>query len=152
MESRPYFAYGSNLCTRQMQQRCPGARVLGRATLRDHAMVFPRYSTLRGGGVAGVVPTPGAVVEGVLYALSGDALLAMDGFEGTHDGHYSRSVQVVHDTAGNALEAWVYLATPMPAAPHAPTRHYRDTILRGAEEHQLPADYCGMLRAITTRD
>lgn len=152
MVPRPYFAYGSNLCTRQMQHRCPGARVLGRACLRDHTVDFPRYSQARGGGVAGVVPAQGGIVEGVLYALSAEALAVMDEFEGTQAGYYTRSVCIVHDAQGLPLEAWVYLATPTPAAPHLPTRHYRDTILRGAEEHQFPPAYCSMLRALATCD
>lgn len=152
MDTRPYFAYGSNLCTQQMRQRCPGARVLGRACLRDHVLVFPRFSRVRRGGVASVVPQAGAVVEGVLYALEPADLMALDGFEGTGAGHYTRGTLTVQDARGGAVEAWVYLAVPMGAAPHLPARDYLETILRGAVEHGLPEAYCAAIRGIRTRD
>ena len=37
-----HFAYGSNMHRGLMQARCPDARVVGRAVLRDHRFVVTR--------------------------------------------------------------------------------------------------------------
>jgi len=64
-----YFAYGSNLDDAQMRERCANARVLGRATLPNYALVFGGFSHRWGGAVASVVRAKGACVEGLLYEL-----------------------------------------------------------------------------------
>ena len=67
-----YFAYGSNLSIRQMRRRCPGSEVVGRARLPDYRLGFTRYATKRKGGVADIVPEPGAEVWGALYTVDDD--------------------------------------------------------------------------------
>ena len=62
-----YFAYGSNLDDAQMRERCANARVVGRATLPNYALVFGGFSHRWGGAVASVVRAKGACVEGLLY-------------------------------------------------------------------------------------
>ena len=48
-----YLAYGSNLNIQQMAVRCPGARAVGTATIRDFKLAF------RGSGTGGhYVPYP----------------------------------------------------------------------------------------------
>ena len=36
MEKRYYLAYGSNLNVRQMMMRCPSARIIGTAKIKDY--------------------------------------------------------------------------------------------------------------------
>ena len=52
-----YVAYGSNMDWEQMRARCPTARFVGIAELRDHELVFPRKSKKRRCGVASALPT-----------------------------------------------------------------------------------------------
>ena len=40
MEKRYYLAYGSNLNVRQMMVRCPSARIIGTATIKDYKLMF----------------------------------------------------------------------------------------------------------------
>jgi len=49
-----YFAYGSNLCARQMAKRCPGAVNPRPATLADHDWLINQR------GVATVEPVDGS--------------------------------------------------------------------------------------------
>ncbi|MGB2933386.1 MAG: gamma-glutamylcyclotransferase family protein [Methyloceanibacter sp.] len=65
-----YFAFGSNMDPEQMKVRCPSHDVLGRAYLLDFDLCFPRRSPKRGCGTAGIVPSAGKIVWGVLYALT----------------------------------------------------------------------------------
>ncbi len=59
-----YFAYGSNLCVRQMAQRCPDATDPRPAVLTDHDWLINQR------GVATVEPFAGNQVHGVLWQLS----------------------------------------------------------------------------------
>jgi hypothetical protein len=77
-----YFAYGSNADQEQMLARCPSARLLGTAVLRDHCMVFAGHSASRGGPVATVFACRGVDVPGALYSITRADLVRLDGYEG----------------------------------------------------------------------
>src|SRR3990172_11142414 len=81
-----YFAYGSNLDLRRFRRRCPAAAVVGRARLPDHQLSFTRYSRTSKGGVADIVPEPGAEVWGALYEVDEPCLAALDEYEGVPRG------------------------------------------------------------------
>ncbi|MSQ09042.1 MAG: gamma-glutamylcyclotransferase [Dehalococcoidia bacterium] len=57
-----YFAYGSNLHTGQMKERCPDSKQMGVCTLPEFRLVFRKY--------ADVEPAEGCVVRGAVYRLS----------------------------------------------------------------------------------
>ena len=152
-----YFSYGSNLDPEQMRERCPRARVVGLAALRDERLVFPLFSTNWGGGVASVQAAHGRTVWGVLYDLEEAELTALDAFEGfvapgSQHNLYDRehvTVDLVRPDDGSIprrVRAWIYIARP--SNPQPPTRRYLDTILRGALHHRLPEDYVAFLRAV----
>ena len=56
-----YFAYGSNLCAKQMSRRCPNATDPRPATLADHDWLINER------GVATVAPFDGSQVHGVVW-------------------------------------------------------------------------------------
>lgn len=145
-----YFAYGSNLWLGQMRKRCPSTRVEGAATLTAHRLWFPLTSKRWGGGVASIHPEEGARTEGALYSISWDDLHAMDVFEGVPLNMYRRvEVPVLHD--GEIRPAWTYMGRIEEGAPFPTTRAYIDTILRGATEHGLDADWISFLRDFPVR-
>lgn len=148
----PYFAYGSNMSRRQMQQRCPGHECLGRAVLKDHALCFPIHSVIRNCGVAGLVAQTGAEVWGVVYRLPDADMAALDRREGydparsaAENRYNRRTVRVLMD--GNILQCVTYFATPEPGE-HIPSAAYLGVMLEGASENGLPADYIARLQAI----
>src|SRR4051794_9122870 len=59
-----YFAYGSNMIASQMARRCPGARLIGPALIRDYRFRINRR------GVATVLPETAAIVRGALWSLT----------------------------------------------------------------------------------
>ena len=71
-----YFAYGSNLCVRQMARRCPDAGDPRPAVLSDHDWL------INARGVATVEPFAGNDVHGVLWQLSDHDLATLDSAEG----------------------------------------------------------------------
>ena len=142
-----YFAYGSNLHMLQFKRRCPGSSVAGRARLPDYRLAFTRYSTKRKGGVADIVPEPGAEVWGALYEITPPDLEALDTFEGVPRS-YRRENVTVYDDAGAPREALCYFANQTGA--FAPSKMYLGLIVNGAVEHGLPEEYVESLRRTNT--
>ena len=74
-----YLAYGSNLHTDQMARRCPGAKVIGTASLKDYQLLFRggRY-----GAVATVEPCKGKSVPVLLWGITEANERSLDIYEG----------------------------------------------------------------------
>ena len=64
---RIYIAYGSNLNIKQMQQRCPGAKIHSKSELKDYKLVY-RYSS--SSAYATIIKSAGSYVPVVLYKIS----------------------------------------------------------------------------------
>ncbi|HYQ34252.1 MAG TPA: poly-gamma-glutamate hydrolase family protein [Mycobacterium sp.] len=131
-----YFAYGSNLCVRQMALRCPDAADPRPAVLADHDWLINQR------GVATVEPLAGNQVHGVLWQLSGDDLATLDSAEGVPV-RYRRERLTVHTHEGPS-PAWVYVdhrVTPGPPRPG-----YLPRIIDGAVHHGLPQRWIDFLR------
>src|SRR5215218_3595522 len=74
METRLYFAYGSNLDREGMARRCPDSEPLARATLEGWQLTFQ--------GVADIRRRPGARTHGALWRISDRDLERLDSYEG----------------------------------------------------------------------
>ena len=131
-----YFAYGSNLCAAQMSGRCPGATDPRRAVLTDHDWLINER------GVATVEPSPGGVVHGVLWRLTGEDLAALDIAEGVPN-RYRRDALTV-DTDAGPTRAWVYIDPRVEPGP--PRDGYLQRVIDGAVQHQLPHGWIEFLR------
>ncbi|KZS70641.1 replication protein [Mycobacterium kansasii] len=132
---QPYFAYGSNLCVRQMATRCPDASDPRPAVLSDHDWLINQR------GVATVEPFTGSQVHGVLWQVSDHDLTALDSAEGVPV-RYRRYRCSVHTGTGPTT-AWVYIdhrVTPGPPRPG-----YLPRIIDGAVHHGLPQRWIDFL-------
>ena len=132
----PYFAYGSNLCVRQMALRCPDAGDPRPAVLPDHDWLINQR------GVATLEPFAGSKVHGVLWQVSNHDLATLDSAEGVPV-RYRRDRLTVHTDEGLA-PAWVYIdhrVTPGPPRPG-----YLPRIIDGAVDHGLPQRWIDFLR------
>ena len=147
MSGTLYFAYGSNLSIRQMRRRCPGSEVVGRARLPDYRLGFTRYATKRKGGVADIVPEPGAEVWGALYTVDDAGMESLDQFEGVPRA-YRRINVSVFDDEGAELVAIAYFANK--TGEFAPGREYLGIIITGSRDHSLPDAYIQALEGIRT--
>jgi phage replication-related protein YjqB (UPF0714/DUF867 family) len=132
----PYFAYGSNLCVRQMALRCPGAADPRPAVLADHDWLINQR------GVATVEPFAGAQVHGVLWLISDDDLAALDSAEGVPV-RYRRDRLTVH-TGDGPSPAWVYIDHRVNPGPPRPG--YLPRVIDGAVHHGLPQRWVEFLR------
>src|SRR5271163_3887981 len=131
----PYFAYGSNLCVRQMALRCPDAADPRPAVLADHDWLINHR------GVATIEPLSGSQVHGVLWQISNRDLDTLDSAEGVPL-RYRRERLTVHTNDGPS-PAWVYIdhrVTPGPPRPG-----YLPRIIDGAVHHGLPQRWIDFL-------
>jgi gamma-glutamylcyclotransferase (GGCT)/AIG2-like uncharacterized protein YtfP len=132
--SLPYFAYGSNMDPLQMRVRCPGARIVSSATLANHRWI------INSAGYATVIPSPGSLVYGVLWELTGEHLATLDEYEGLPEDIYWRTETTVTslDNAEPVL-AIIYFARS--EEPGNPVPDYTEHILRTARDFVFPESY-----------
>ena len=76
-----YFAYGSNMLTRRMQDRCPSARTIGTAVLAGWRAVYDKPSN-DGSAKLNIRPDAAGQVEGVVYEISDRERAGLDAIEG----------------------------------------------------------------------
>lgn len=145
----PYFAYGSNMASSQMADRCPGAACLGIARLPGYRLAFDAWSNRRGGLVADVLPAPGSDVWGVLWQVTEEHAEALDRYEGVARGQYRRESVRVESPAGETIDAFAYVICS-PGDDGPTTDAYRDILLEGAREHGLPPDWVKAIEAVPT--
>jgi len=133
-----YFAYGSNMNHKQMRRRCPNSRYLSRALLRDYKFVFDGYSRSRKGSVANVIKSRGDIVWGGIFEIDRECLSSLDRYEG-YPKSYDRRVIQVRDDEGKEFKVVIYLRGAK--AIGQPSKAYREVILEGARDCNLPQEY-----------
>ncbi|QDU64710.1 hypothetical protein Pan216_56010 [Planctomycetes bacterium Pan216] len=146
-----YFAYGSNMFSRRLRKRLDSVIVIGTAILRRHRLTFHKRGR-DGSGKCNVVPSahPDDHVHGVLY-LIGDPETIHD-LDEIERGYERRHVVIEHHASGVEERATCYFAEPDVIDDELiPFGWYRDFVLAGAHEHDLPPGYRKALSAIPTR-
>ncbi len=157
MESALYFAYGSNLEPVQMSKRCPGHRVIGRATLPGYTLAFRGYGRDWAGAVATIEPRYGAIVHGVVFAITREHYASLDSYEG-YDGPgkasnlYDRIALFVDMEKGGTQDVETYAMRPEAEPAGLPSRRYRDAILTGMRHHGVAAAAIAAVEAVATAD
>jgi len=131
-----YFAYGSNLCVRQMAHRCPDAAGARHAYLAEHDWLINER------GVATIEPFTGSEVHGVVWEVSERDLAALDSAEGVPV-RYRRDRLPV-STPDGVVDAWVYIDHRVDPGPPRPG--YLECIIDAAVHHRLPHPWIEFLR------
>lgn len=136
-----YFAYGSNMLARQMEQRCPGAKAISTALLRGWRFI------INSRGVASIVADKSGTVHGVMWELTEEHLLSLDGYEGVPDWYQRRMVVVEMAERGEA-ECITYIDRSEGGdIPGPPREGYLEKIVEGAENFSLQPEYISFLRS-----
>lgn len=143
VERIKYFAYGSNMNTSRMSERCPGAIPIGSARLDGYKFALDRK------GYATVVKSTGNHVWGFLWDISEDHKQNLDNAEGIHTDAYRDSyILVEQDTI--QTEALIYISLREPnEGNRAP--EYEDMVIQGAMQRGLPDCYIQELRTCFAR-
>jgi cation transport regulator ChaC len=140
------FAYGSNMLTARIQERCPSAQPLGIAELPGFDLRWHKKSK-DGSGKCDIVKAgePDASLFGVLYQINRDEKRALDRAEGLGNGYAETEMEVHHGP--DVVTARAYIATDTDPT-LKPYTWYRALVIAGAKEHALPADYIARLEAV----
>ena len=133
MKKRLYIAYGSNLNKGQMQYRCPTAKPMAVATLKDHQLVFQGRAY---GAHANVIPAKGQEVPVAIWEITARDEANLDVYEGVRGGYYTKETMEI-EINGEMQEALIYIMTPNPYG--TPTDEYLKTIAEGYKDFDLPA-------------
>ncbi|XP_018318680.1 gamma-glutamylcyclotransferase-like [Agrilus planipennis] len=156
-----YFAYGSNLLSKRIRINNPSARRVGIGKLADHRLDFITYSTRWKGASATIVPHKEHYVWGAIWEISNNDMPHLDRQEGVHVNIYKPlhvQVQLLNESF---LECRVYMQTIIPDyveyIEHLPFERfpsgiYITTILKGAEECNLPEKYVKFLKRVPKND
>jgi gamma-glutamylcyclotransferase (GGCT)/AIG2-like uncharacterized protein YtfP len=124
-----YFAYGMNNNTEEMAHRCPGAKSLGHARLINHSFRFARH--------ADVEPCDNSFVDGVLWEITDDTLVALDALEG-YPYPYTRFSIMVHTDRGSDT-ALVYQMVDQ-SFEQSPSTYYYNLVTEGYVQNSVPVD------------
>lgn len=120
----------------RMVARVSSARFWGLAQFDDMALEFNKIGSLDGTGKANIVWQPEGTVFGVVYELDLLDLQLLDTFEKG----YHRSAMALKDSGGNPVQAEAYISQ-LTDSNLRPTQQYKDFVVGGALEHQLPICY-----------
>jgi len=88
-----YFAYGSNLNKKQMQERCPGSKPGFSAVLPNYKLVFTGWSRTWHGAMANLQPFRSSKIRGAVYEITEPGLRLLE----KHDVGYTRFNVTVFD-------------------------------------------------------
>ena len=91
MAKRYYIAYGSNLNVPQMRMRCPGATILGTATLKGWELLFKGSKT---GSYLTIEECDGGSIPLVIWELTESGEAALDRYEGFPSFYYKKDIRL----------------------------------------------------------
>lgn len=145
-----YFAYGSNMDIRILQQRCQYWRFVETARLPNHRLAFNCWSHGWNGGVANIMPSLNSEVWGVIYELDHQGLSSLDFYEGAklNPPLYQRTMLKVYNNDHQVIDALAYVATTPSTQEHTPSARYQSTLINGAWYWELPDAYIDSLRIV----
>jgi gamma-glutamylcyclotransferase (GGCT)/AIG2-like uncharacterized protein YtfP len=135
-----YYAYGSNLSNRYIRNTCSSATFVMKAQLPNFQVEFRHYSEKRQGGISSIIEAPGQMVQGVIYEVPEEELVALDILESVPQGLYRREPFLVLGEDGLWHEADLYRVAK-PTGPYAPSKGYLEDMIEGGREHGLAAEY-----------
>jgi len=127
-----YFAYGSNLCKKQMADRCPESKYLISGVLANYSWLINTR------GYASINPSKGDFVLGEIFSLSGQDIDFLDIYENVAEGMYCKETLSIQ-TKDGALDCLVYIASDQEKG--EPQTEYITRINAGIKSASLPDDY-----------
>ena len=142
------FAYGSNMLSARLLQRVAGAKPVGIAVLRGHALRWHKVAKDGSAKCDIVVAEDDSVVHGVLYEIPPDEKKNLDQAEGLGFGYEEKEVSV--EVRNGTHKATAYYATNIDLG-ILPFTWYKALVVSGAVEHGLPPEYVRGLRGIEAK-
>jgi len=142
-----HFGYGSNMDEDYMRQFTPSLKFVTTAQLPNFEIQFRKYSTDLEGGISSIVPTPGGLIEGVVYTIDKKEMEALDILEDVPLGIYNRETFKVISPEGKWYNADLYyVATPK--GPYTPSLKYLGYMIKGAKAQGINQPWIDHLEAL----
>jgi gamma-glutamylcyclotransferase (GGCT)/AIG2-like uncharacterized protein YtfP len=139
-----YAAYGSNMDSAQMAERCPHSPQQGTGWLEGWRLTFGGAELGWEGALATVVEEDANRVFVVLYDVSESDQKALDRWDGVTLGYYRKLTVRVQTLDGDAA-SWLYVLNGYEGG--LPSARYIGILADAAEKAAAPADYVDWLRA-----
>ena len=137
---RYYIAYGSNLNVRQMKMRCPKARVIGTAEIRNFELLFKESKT---GSYLTVEPKDVGIVPVAVWETTEADESALDRYEGFPIFYYKAemTLPVKELTDGKTRNRKCYIYIMHEDRPvGVPSRYYVQTCIEGYRSFGFDTD------------
>lgn len=136
-----YFAYGSNMLTERLIQRCPSTKAVGKAFVDGYSLEFSKRSK-DGSGKATIVKSPGQRQYGVVFTIEDCELEALNKAEGRGKGYDLKChFNVTLADTGLPIAAKTYIATYDPEHTQLkPFDWYLAFVVAGAIQHNFPEE------------
>lgn len=145
-----HFGYGSNLSIQFVKEKLiPNAKFVMKGYLPNFEVQFPFWSEDAQGGYSGIMEAPGELVQGALYEVTQQELLALD-YMDVYKGLYRRQTYLVLGEDGKFHKADLYRVID-PQGPFPPSRAYVEIMLTGARDLGLDADYIARIEGFYRR-
>lgn len=137
---RYYLAYGSNLNVRQMQARCPGARIIGTTEIPNYELLFKGSKT---GAYLTIEKRDGSVVPGAVWETTEKHEASLDCYEGCPFFYYKTEMELPVKLSQNGkterLPVYVYIMHEDRKL-GIPSPDYVETCFEGYADFDLPDD------------
>ena len=133
-----YLAYGSNLNVYQMRRRCPNARVVGTAVLKDYELLFKGSKT---GSYLTVEKKKGSIVPLGVWEVNEDDEFYLDRYEGYPTFYYKKEIEI--DVTGiitgkvRRRNAFIYIMHEERSI-GIPSTQYVETCIEGYDNFGFP--------------
>ena len=141
MCKRFYLAYGSNLNIPQMQRRCPTAKIVGVAEIKDYELLFKGSKT---GSYLTIEPQKGATVPVAVWEVGESDEHNLDIYEGYPKFYYKREVKIrykgINTGRSRTVKAFIYIMHEERKL-GVPTGRYLRTCLDGYDSFGFDYDY-----------
>lgn len=131
-----YLAYGSNLNVGQMAHRCPDAKIVGTAEIKDYRLKFKGSKT---GSYLTIEKAKGHTVPVAVWDVSKNDIGNLDWYEGYPRFYYKRTM-VLPCSDGKRHRCFVYIMhEDRPLG--IPSRYYVETCAQGYESFGFDDQY-----------
>lgn len=130
-----YFAYGSNLNVQQMKHRCPDAKPIGTAWIKDYQLLFKGSKT---GSYLTIEKTEKSKVPVAVWEVSEADERRLDLYEGCPNFYYKTEMEVTVNR--RKIKAFVYIMhEERPLG--IPSSHYVRTCVQGYRDFGFNLKY-----------
>jgi gamma-glutamylcyclotransferase len=146
MQKILYFAYGSNMLTKRLQERAPSAKPVGIGYVMEHHLRWHKKGR-DGSGKCDIFFTGDQdhQVHGVLFEISGAEKTRLDGIEGLNRGYDEKMVEII--TVSGLVSAVTYYARVIDERLR-PYEWYKRYVVEGAIEYDFPEIYVQELKSV----